>query len=302
MTFDLRTLELFVRVAALGALGKAGEDMRISPTATTQRIQALEAELGAKLLNRTTRAVSLTPDGEAFLIHAQQILDCAEAARAVMSAARCRIFGELRVTASASFGRSQIIPHIGEFLRLYPEMSLKLDLNDSVVDIIERGYDLAIRIGTLSSSSLIARKLAPNPRLLLASPDYLAHAGTPESPADLKNHSCIVLGETRTWSLSDKAGSAVETRVAGKFATDFGEAVTEALLQGLGIGLKSLWDATEHLKSGRLVRVLPEFSVAPDWQIWAVRPPNRVMPPRVQAFIDFYEERFRKAVQPTPEP
>ena len=298
MAFDLKTLELFVRVAALGALGKAGEDMRISPTAATQRIQALEADLGTKLFNRTTRAVSLTADGEAFLVHAQHILDCAEEARASMSSARSRIYGELRVTASAAFGRSQILPHVGEFLRLYPEVALKLDLNDAVIDIIEQGYDLAIRIGTLASSSLLARKLIANPRLLVASPDYLDKAGHPVTPADLKNHSCIVLGETRNWSLADRSGNVIETRVSGSFTTNFGEAVTEAVLQGLGIGLKSVWDVTEHLRSGRLVHVLQDHSVAPEWQVWAVRAPSRVMPPRVQAFIDFYEEKFRHAIQP----
>lgn len=298
MAFDLKTLELFVRVAAMGALGKAGEDMRISPTAATQRIQALEADLGAKLLNRTTRAVSLTADGEAFLVHAQHILDCAEEARAAISASRCQIFGELRVTASAAFGRSQIVPHVSEFLQLYPEVKLKLDLNDAVVDIIEQGYDLAIRIGTLASSSLMARKLIANPRLLVASPDYLERAGQPATPADLKNHSCVVLGETRNWSLADRTGNIIETRVSGSFTTNFGEAVTEAVLQGLGIGLKSIWDVTHLLETGRLVHVLPDYSVAPEWQVWAVRPPGRVMPPRVQAFINFYEEKFRHAAQP----
>ena len=294
IAFDLKTLELFVRVAALGALGKAGDNMLISPTSTTQRIQALEAELGTKLLNRTTRAVSLTPDGEAFLLHAQQILDCAEEAMVAMSSARGRVFGELRVTASASFGRSQIVPHIAEFLHRYPEVSLKLDFDDAMVDIVERGYDLAIRIGVLASSSLIARKLVPNPRVLVASPEYLAQAGTPTSPAELKEHSCIVLGETRNWCLNDQSGNATETRVAGSFTTNFGGAVTGALLQGLGIGLKSLWDVSDHLRNKRLVRVLPEFSVSPEWFVWVVRPPNRVTPLRVQAFIDFYQEKFRE--------
>lgn len=297
MAFDLKTLELFVRVAALGALGKAGEDMRISPTATTQRIQALEAELGVRLLHRTTRAVSLTPEGETFLLHARQILDSAEEARAAMSSSRSRVFGDLRVTASAAFGRSQIVPHIGEFLRLYPEVSLRLDLSDSMVDIIEHGYDLAIRIGALASSSLVARKLAQNPRLLVAAPAYLERAGQPASPADLRSHSCIVLGETRNWLLRDAMGTEVETRVSGRFTTNFGEAVTEALLQGLGIGLKSLWDVADHLQAGRLVRVLPDYSVGPDWYVWAVRPPNRVLQSRVQAFIEFFEKRFQTAVQ-----
>lgn len=293
MDFDLKSLELFVRVAALGALGRAGEEMRMSPTTATQRIQGLEAELGTTLLSRTTRVVSLTPEGERFLVQAQRILDCIESARAALCTSRSRIFGELRVTASASFGRSQIVPYVGEFLRAYPEITLKLELTDSLIDIVERGFDLAIRIGTLTPSSLIAKKLAPNPRVLVASPAYLERAGVPASPLDLKNHSCVVLGETRQWRLEDNDGQEAEVKVTGAFATNFGDAVTEALLQDIGIGLKSIWDVSAYLRSGRLVQVLPAYTVVPKWQIWAVRPPNLSNPPRVQAFISFFEERFR---------
>ncbi|KJZ22689.1 LysR family transcriptional regulator [Tritonibacter mobilis] len=296
MSFDLKSLELFVRVAALGALGRAGEEMNLSPTATTQRIQALESALGTKLLNRTTRAISLTTDGETFLSHAQQILDCVESAQASMSSSQQHVTGELRVTASASFGRSQIVPHVGEFLRLYPDISLKLDLNDSMTDIVERGYDLAIRIGSLVPSSLLARKLSPNRRMLVASPGYLERAGIPNSPGDLKNHSCIVLGESRNWSLADGSGNITDIRVAGSFTTNFGEAITDALLQDLGIGLKSVWDISEHLVTGRLVPILPDYTALPEWQIWAVRPPTRVMPLRARAFIEFFEEKFKTAL------
>ncbi len=294
MTFDLKSLELFVRVATLGALGRAGEEFRLSPTATTQRIQMLEADLGTKLLNRTTRAVSLTPDGELFLEHAQRVLDSVEEARAAVSTVKGQVAGELRVTTSASFGRSQIVPHIGEFLNQYPDVTLKLDLNDSIIDIVEQGYDLAIRVGMLNSSTLLARKLAPNPRLLVASPDYLEKFGVPQQPSDLKSHRCIVLGETRNWALKDEAGNITEVRVGGNFTTNFGEAVTDTTLQGIGIGLKSVWDISDHLKTRRLIRVLPSHTVSPEWQVWAVRPASRTTPPRVQAFTSFLEERFRK--------
>ncbi|MGJ8629338.1 MAG: LysR substrate-binding domain-containing protein [Sulfitobacter sp.] len=294
MSWDLKSLELFVRVAAVGALGRAGEEFQLSPTATTQRIQVLETSLGTKLLNRTTRAISLTPDGELFLEHAKLILNCVEDANTALSTKRKHISGELRVTASASFGRSQIVPYVGEFLEKYPDIRLKLNLSDTVVDIVEHGYDLAIRVGSLTSSSLLARKLAPNPRVLVASPFYLEARGTPVLPADLKKHNCIVLGETRTWSLEDKQGNPSEVRVSGSFTTNAGEAVTDATLQGLGIGLKSVWDVNQHLANGQLISVLPDYSVLPDWQIWAVRPPNRIVPVRVQAFSNFLEEKFKE--------
>lgn len=295
MTLDIKSVELFLRAASLGAFGRAGEEFQLSPTATTQRIQALETELGTTLFNRTTRSISLTRDGEAFLEHARVILDSVEAAHASISQAKGRVFGELRVTTSASFGKSQIVPHVREFLELYPEVKLKLNLSDSIVDIVEQGYDLAIRVGVLASSTLLARKLALNPRTLVASPAYLAQHGTPKRPADLKQHNCITLGETRNWSLRDSQGSVHDVRATGQFSTNFGEAISDVVVAGLGIGLKSIWDVSDYLKSGQLVRVLPDYSIEPEWQIWAVRPPNTLSPTRVQVFTNFLEEKFRQA-------
>lgn len=269
--------------------------MRLSATSATQRVQHLEIELGTKLLNRTTRAVSLTHDGAVFLEHAQKILNNVEDAKAAVSSLKEKVSGELRVTTSASFGRSQILPFVGAFLAEYPKLDLKLDLNDTVVDIVEQGYDLAIRVGVLTSSTLLARKLAANPRFLVAAPEYLKRMGIPTSPADLKLHSCIVLGETRNWALCNHSGEVTEVRVSGKVATNLGEAVTETVLQGLGIGLKSIWHVSDHLASGRLVRVLPEYTVSPEWHIWAVRAPNRTASPRITAFTHFFEKRFRNS-------
>ncbi len=295
MTLDIKSVELFLRAASLGAFGRAGEEFQLSPTATTQRIQALETELGTTLFNRTTRSISLTRDGEVFLEHARRILDSVEAAHASIDTAKGRVFGELRVTTSASFGRSQIVPHVSEFLQTYPDVKLKLNLSDSIVDIVEQGYDLAIRVGVLNSSTLLARKLAHNPRSLVASPLYLEKHGTPKRPADLKHHNCIALGETRNWSLRDPQGTLHEVQVAGQFPTNFGEAISDVVVAGLGIGLKSVWDVSDYLTTGQLITVLPEYSIEPEWQVWAVRPPNTVSPTRVQVFTSFLEEKFRQA-------
>lgn len=295
MSFDLKSLNLFVRAAAIGAIGRAGEEFDLSPTAATQRLQALELEVGAKLLNRTTRAVSLTPDGETFLTHAKRILDQVEDAKTAMSHSLGDISGSLRVTASASFGRSQIVPHVTEFLSLYPNVDLKLNLSDSIVDIVELGYDLAIRVGSLTSSSLLARKLAENPRVLVASSDYLVRRGVPKTPQDLADHSCIVLGEMKNWQLGDEAGTVHDVRVSGPFTTNFGEAVTETVINGLGIGMKSIWDVKPLIENGELSVVLDQYTVEPKWQIWAVRPPSRVITPRVKAFTEFFEKKFREA-------
>ncbi|MDX2454357.1 LysR family transcriptional regulator [Desulfosarcina sp.] len=177
MSFDLKNLELFVRLAALGAIGKAEAEFKLSATNATLRIKALETDFGVKLLNRTTRAVSLTPDGEILLEYAKRILDDVEDARLVLSQTTQSVSGVLRVTASASFGRSHIVPFVQEFLGKFREVTLNLNLSDANVDIVKHGYDLAFRIGEFAPSSLLAQRVDENPQWLVAAPDYLARAG-----------------------------------------------------------------------------------------------------------------------------
>ena len=294
MGLDLKSLELFTRIATLGAFAKAGEEHQLSPTATSQRIQNLEKQLGIKLFHRTTRAISLTPDGENFLTHARKILETVEDAKNDLARTETTISGMIRLSASLSFSMQNILPYLPEFLEKYPNIEVKLDLSDTVVDIVEQGYDLAIRVGALASSSMIAKKLVDNPRLLLASPDYLARAGEPQKPDDLKNHACVILGENRVWSLIGSDGEKHDVPVTGRLATTYGGAVTIALRQGLGIGLKSYWDVADDLAQKRLVRVLKDYVVTPHWQIWAVRPPAARSPRRVQVFVEFLEQKLRQ--------
>ncbi|NHI00258.1 LysR family transcriptional regulator [Oceanimonas sp. MB9] len=289
MSLDLKSLELFVRVASLGAIGRAGAEFNLSPTNATQRIKALEADLGVTLLNRTTRAISLTPDGEILLEHARRILDDVEATRNVLSHTTNTVSGLVRVTVSASFGRSHIVPFVPAFLRRYPEVTLDLHLTDRVVDIVEMGYDLAFRIGALAPSTLLARKIDDNPQLLVASPAYLARAGYPQTPQDLAHHACLFLGENRLWKLSDKNGTVHDVRVSGPVSVNLGNAVGEWLVAGMGIGLTALWHAAPDIKAGRLVPLLTNYRVWPETKIWAVRPPGRLMPARVKAFLDFMQ-------------
>ena len=161
-----------------------------------------------------------------------------------------------------------------------------------MVDIVEQGFDLALRIGTLTSSTLIARKLADNPRILVASPDYLQRMGTPQQPADLEQHNCLVLAHNHNWKLRDAAGQPHEVRAHGNFSTNYGEMITEAALADLGIALKSVWDIHHLLHDGSLQPVLQDFSVEPVWSLWAVRPPGRMVPARVRMFVDFLEAKF----------
>ena len=287
MNFDLRNLQLFVRVAELGAIGKAGAEFTLSSTNASQRIQALEADLDVKLLNRTTRSVSLTPDGEVFLEHSRRILDDVEEARTVLSYKAKSVSGRLRVTASASFGRSHIVPYVPEFLRDHPDLTLDLNLTDAVVDIVHQGYDLAFRIGDLAPSSLLAQKIDDNPSVLVASPDYLAQSGRLLAPDDLKDHACIPLGDVRTWRLVSADEAIHDIGITGPVSVNLGNAVSEWVKAGVGIGHASLWHCGADLKSGALVRVLSDFQIFQDSKIWAVRPPGRLMHARVKAFLDF---------------
>ncbi|MEM6492416.1 MAG: LysR substrate-binding domain-containing protein, partial [Pseudomonadota bacterium] len=185
MAIDEKSLALFLHAAAEGGLARAGREIGLSPTATTQRLQALEAELGVKLLNRTTRAVSLTPEGALFIDHARRILGAYEEARTAMSGETGAVRGELRVTVSASFGRRYVAPQIAAFLAEHPDVSVKLQMTDAMVDIVEAGFDLAIRVGALPDSSLVAQRLAPSPRVVIASPAFVNRVGAPRTPADL---------------------------------------------------------------------------------------------------------------------
>lgn len=294
MALDLKSLELFVRVAALGAIGKAGAEFGLSATAATQRLQSLEAAVGTQLFHRTTRAVSLSTDGEIFLAHAKRILGDVEEALADIRPDPRDIKGELRIACSASFGRLHIAPHVTEFLREHPGVSLQLAMSDSVIDIVEQGFDMAIRIGALAPSTLKARKLAVSPRILVAAPSYLETNGVPSALDDLKQHNCLAREDMRTWSLSAPGGTLHDVRINGNFSSTSAEAITEAAVSGLGIARKCAWEIAGHLAAGTLVPVLEDYTVAPFWQVFAVRPPSRLPPARVRAFTDFLEARFRK--------
>ena len=297
MSLDLNSVQLFTRVAALGAIGQAGAEFGLSPTSSTQHLQRLEAELGVKLLNRTTRAVSLTSDGEVFLAYAVKILEYVEDARLDLSGGDTRIKGELRVTASATFGQRYIAPHIAEFLAHHPDAAVRLDLTDTIVNIVEQGYDLAIRIGASPTSTLIAHKLADNPRGLVASSAYLNRFGVPKTPSDLTRHTCILLDAERSWRLRALDGSIEEVRVSGRFSTNLGGAITQAVLGGVGIALKSRWDISNHIKTGRLVPVLQDYCAEPAWSIWGIRPAGSFVSARVNIFTRFLEEKFKDIPQ-----
>ncbi|MDD7910817.1 LysR family transcriptional regulator [Pseudovibrio exalbescens] len=292
MSFDLKSIQLFTRIAALGQIGAAGREFRLSPTSATQRIKALENVLGTRLLNRSTRSVSLTPDGEAFLRHATNIVASMDEAYSELSG-EAEVSGTLRVTSSATFGRLYIMPHLRRFMDLHPKLELELNLSDTVLDMVEGGFDLALRIGVLRDSQLLAKKLAPCRRVLVASPCYLEKHPPISTPADLSVHECLVDGYKNSWRFRHPDGREENVRVSGRFKSNIGEAFSAAALDGFGIAALSLWHAHEALKQGALRVVLPEVELLPDWNIYAVQTSTGHTPARVRVFREFMEAELK---------
>lgn len=293
MPLDLIDVSLFVRVCATRNLSAAGREFSLSPAASSARIAQLERQLGARLLHRTTRQITLTMDGEIFLSRAQHLLDAAELATSSVGHAQVNPEGLLRVAASASFGRLHILPALASFLKAYPNIRLDLRLSDTVIDLAANGIDVAIRIGDLKDSALIAKKLAPNKLVVCASPDYLAEHGAPHHPEELTNHECIALNGRHHWKFeSDSTSDIIDVRVNGRLSCDNGEVLRNAALSGLGITMHSTWAVAEDIKNGSLVPILENFPIAEKMSIWAVYMNKNFMPPKTQVFIDFFAVQF----------
>lgn len=290
---DTEDLILFVRTVELGNLSGAGRDMRMSPAVVSSRIQRLENQLGLRLLNRTTRQVNLTPDGEVFYEHCLKILEQVGAAEQAVSARRDKPGGSLKVSASNAFARLHIAPKIGKFLDLHPDIQFQLVATDRFANFADEKVDVAIRVGQLRDSSLIVRRLARNVRVLCASPQYLKQAAALNSPADLVNHNCLLLrfpgSQQFQWSLNTPDQTMVTPVTPGTLDSDSGEILTTWCLEHHGIALKSLWEVGPYLKDGRLQIVLPEYPPEAH-SIHALYPHARFLPPRVRAFIDFMVE------------
>lgn len=288
---NIEHLKLFVRVAATHNISMAGKELGLSAAVASTHINRLEESLGVRLVHRTTRRVSLTEEGEALLPHAMEVLESVETARASVGAGSVFPKGKLRVAASASFGRLHLLPKLNAFLEQYPDLQVDLYLSDSVVDMVEGGFDIAIRDAALKDSSLIARKLAPVKRILCASPEYLAEHGEPQVPGDLLQHQCINLIGLETWSF-ETAEANVSIKTPNRFRTDNGEAARDACVNGIGITLSSTWCCYQQISNGELVQVLKDYPLISETNLWAVYPSSRLLAPKVRAFIDFYAECF----------
>ncbi|WP_083220276.1 LysR family transcriptional regulator [Hoeflea olei] len=288
---NLGDLEIFARVVSAGSMSAAGRELGLSPAVVSKRLRRLEDRLGTRLMQRTTRQISLTEAGQGFYERVVAILAGIEEAEAFVSRRSALARGVLKVSAPTSFGRMHIAPHINKFMQANPDLGVNLMLRDEFVDIVGDGYDLAVRIAELSDSSLVARKLAPVRRILVASPDYLERHGEPESLHDLDRHICLAPHNNDTWKLEGPDGPILH-RPIGPLQTNSSEVVREAVIGGVGIALRSTWDIGAELADGRLLRVLPDYEGSRNVAIHAVYASRRFLPAKVRLFIDYLAELY----------
>lgn len=288
---NLGDLEIFAQVVTAGSMSAAGRDLGLSPAVVSKRLRRLEDRLGTRLLQRTTRQISLTEAGQGFYERVVAILAGLEEAEAFVSRRSALARGTLKVSAPTSFGRMHIAPHMRSFMQANPDLSVNLVLSDEFVDIVGDGYDVAVRIAALSDSSLVARKLAPVRRILCATPAYVAAHGTPESLDDLANHVCLPAHNGDVWRLDGPDGP-FAYRPSGPLQTNSSEVIRECVIAGVGIALRSTWDVGAELADGRLVQVLPEFEGSRNVAIHALYASRRFLPAKVRVFIDFLAELY----------
>lgn len=291
-------LASFCAIAAAGSLTAAARELDVSTAAVSKRLSAMEARLGVALLVRTTRRIGLTPEGELYLRHARRILADLQDLEEAVTGSRGAPAGLLRVNATLGFGRSHVAPVLSRFARQHPQVEVRLQLTVDPPPLTDDAYDVCIRFGEPPDARVIARRLAANRRLLVASPAYLARRGTPRHPRDLMRHNCIGIRQGdegyAVWRLAgtragDRGTAAIKTR--GTLATNDGEIAVAWALDGHGIVMRAEWDVLRYLRSGRLVQVLPEYRTPPA-DIYAVHPQRHQSSARVRAFVDFIAASF----------
>ncbi len=295
MNHDLASsLEFFVLLARHGNLSAVARMLDLTPPAATKRLAQLEARLGVRLVNRTTRSISLTPEGETYLHYATRILADVREMEDVVSSSRSVPKGLLRINATLGFGRTAIAPIVSEFAVRHPQVEVQLDVTDRPIDLVESGVDLGIRFGALPDQRLVARRVLSNRRFLCAAPRYLAQRGEPASLKDLERHQCIIHRQNEdaygVWRFT-RNGRADTVKVHGALSSNDGDIVLNWALDGHGILIRSEWDLAKYLESGRLRVVLPDF-ILPSADLFVYYPSKRNLSARTRAFIDFLMARF----------
>jgi DNA-binding transcriptional LysR family regulator len=294
----LKALETFVSVATRGSLTAAAQAEGVAPALMGRRIDALEEHLGVKLLVRTTRRITLTHEGSAFLEDCQRLLSDLANAEASVSAGGMKASGHLRITAPAGFGRRHVAPLVPRFQALHPDVTLSLNLSDRVVDLAGEGYDCAVRVGDMPDSSLVSVRLADNRRLCVATPQYLQRRGVPQHPSELARHDCLTLSsdasQTRGWAFRVPREQDVELiylKPGGPLDCSDGQVLHDWCLAGMGIAWRSTWEVEAEIAQGSLTAVLEDFAAPPNG-IYVVFPQRKHLALRVRLWIDFLKHNY----------
>jgi LysR family transcriptional regulator, transcriptional activator for dmlA len=286
-------LSFFSVLGGCGSMSAAARELGISTPAVSKHLAQMESRLGVALVNRTTRRMSMTPEGEVYLSHARRILSDIDGMEELLGVSKAMPKGLLRVNATLGFGRSNVAPLISSFVRKYPEVEVQLQLSVNPPPLTGDSFDICIRFGEPPDSRVIARYIAPNRRLLCASPAYLSKHGSPKMPSDLRKHNCITIRQGEEayglWRLSCGRGKNLTTesiKTRGNLSTNDGEIAVNWALDGHGILMRAEWNIEHYLATGRLVQVLPQY-FTPDADIYAVYPQQHQVAARVRAFVDF---------------
>ena len=287
-------LAFFTLLAKQPSLAAAAQQLGITPPAVSKRLAGLERRLGVRLLNRTTRRTSLTPEGETYLSDGARVLEDLETLERTVTGSRATPKGIVRVSATLGFGRRYIAPALSQFAKAYPEVEVQMHLSDRPVNLVEQGFDLMVRFGDLPDARLTARSLALNRRLLCASPDYFARAGQPTTPRDLTQHACLFIRESDetfgTWHFHN-GGRQETVKVRGPLSTNDGESALIWALDGHGILMRSQWDVADAMRTGKLKAVLSEWNL-PSADVFLVFQTKHNLSAKTRALVDFLLETF----------
>ena len=297
----LKVFESFVSVATKGSLSAAARAEGVAPAIIGRRLDALESHLGVKLLLRTTRRISLTHEGSAFLENCQRLLSDVANAEDSVSAGGLKASGHLRITAPAGFGRRHVAPLAPLFHAQNPDVKISLNLSDRVIDLAAEGFDFAVRVGDLPDSSLVSVRLSDNRRLCVATPAYLQKHGTPQHPSELMQHSCLTLSsdasQTRGWAFKaqnpedSESPEVFHIRPHGPLDCSDGQVLHSWCLAGMGIAWRSTWEVENDIRSGKLIEVLADFAAPPNG-IYGVFPQRKHLPLRLRLWIDFLKHHY----------
>ncbi|WP_109479832.1 LysR family transcriptional regulator [Paraburkholderia sp. C35] len=292
----LAAMEIFVSVAEAGSFSAAARRMNVGQPAISKSVAQLEERLGVRLILRSTRGLAMTEAGQRFYEHAKLAIQEADDAEHAVRDASDSLSGKLRVSAAVTFACLHVLPWLEEFMNRHPKLEIDLKLDDRNIDLLEEGMDVALRMGALSDSSMTARRIGCNPRLVIGAPAYFARAGVPTVPADLSRHQAIVYwqgGGGETWTFSQN-GSEVDVTLAGRVRVSAAEGMRTAVLNGMGLAVASRWMFSPELATGEVQAVLTDWAL-PSIDLWAVFPSGRLVTARARAFVEFVEEALARA-------